>query len=118
MADCLAHVDYPAKRGMRAADGRPVDGYDAELAATLALAVELGVGIELNTKNVRAGAPLAAPPAALRQYLAHGGRQVTLGSDTHGVEQLGDGLEIARVLLSEYGVAPVFFRGRKAVSIE
>jgi histidinol-phosphatase (PHP family) len=114
VADCLAHVDYPAKVGLHAADGWPIDGYDDEMEATLALAVEAGVGVEINAKRVRTGAPFAPPPTALRRFLALGGRHVTLGSDTHSIEQLGDGLALARDLLRDAGAVPVVFRGRRA----
>ncbi len=114
--DSLAHLDYPGKLGFRTADGAPAPGYTDELEETLALAVEYGVGIEINTKRSRAGAPLAAPEAAVVRYVALGGRTITLGSDAHLPEQVADGLELGWTALRQAGLpGPTIFRNRRAI---
>lgn len=115
IADSIAHLDYPAKVSIRAAEDAPIPGYDDELAATLELAVAYGVGLEINTKRSRAGAPLAAPASAVMRYIQLGGNRLTLGSDTHGCEQLADGLEIGKTVLKDAGLNyQTVFRQRQA----
>lgn len=113
--DCLAHLDYPGRAGLRARDGSPVPGHADELEATLALAAMRGVGVEINTRGRRAGLPPQASEAAVRRYIALGGEVVTLGSDAHRPEQLGEGLEAGRAALRRAGRDyQTVFRGRRA----
>lgn len=118
VVDCIAHLDYPAKAGIRASLDAPIPGYAEELEETLALAVAHGIGLEVNTKRCRVGAPTAASTDAVRRYVALGGRRLALGSDAHNVEQLADGLEIGRALLLQVGIAEqTVFRQRRAEGI-
>ena len=118
LVDCLAHLDYPAKVGLRTADGAPAPGYAEELDETLALAVTMGVGLEINTGKTRVGGALAAPEAAVRRYVALGGRILTLGSDTHRREHLADGLPLGRDVLRRAGLNyQTVFRQRQAVCL-
>jgi len=111
--DCIGHLDYPAKRGIRRRDGQPAENYDEEMTSILTLAVAHGVGIEINTKHVVDGAPLAPPASVVQTYSTLGGRLVTLGSDTHGAEELGEGLEAGLTVLHQLGIPPVIYRRRQ-----
>lgn len=118
LVDCLGHLDYPAKAGLRTKDGAPAPGYVDALEETLALAVAQGVGLEVNTRNASAGAPLAAPEYAVQRYVALGGRIITLGSDTHRLEHLADGLPLGRDVLRRAGLHyQTVFRQRKAENL-
>jgi len=66
--------------------------------------VERGVGLEINTSGVRQ-APREPYPglAVLTRYRELGGRVLTVGSDSHRVEQLGVGLDTGIKLAKEAG---------------
>lgn len=115
LVDCVAHLDYPARVGIRSVDGKPASNYADELDETLALAVACGVGMEINTRRARGGTPLAAPGSAVQRYVALGGSIITLGSDTHHCAQLADGLELGRAAILDAGLgAQAVFRRRRA----
>lgn len=118
LVDCVAHLDYPAKVGICTVDGTAIPGYAEELAETLALAVDCGTGLEVNTRRSREGAPLAAPETAIQQYVALGGAILTLGSDTHHCDHLADGLELGRAALRRAGLtSQTVFRRRQPEQI-
>jgi histidinol-phosphatase (PHP family) len=66
--------------------------------------IQKGKGIELNTSGRRYGLPHFHPePAILKRYKELGGEIITLGSDSHVPQTLGDGFEEAVDLLKACG---------------
>ena len=97
----IGHLTLPLRY---AAEGLGLDvsfaGHMDAVAQVLRLAVEKGVGIELNTN--RGGMPLPGPDV-LKLYRELGGEIVTLGSDAHRPEHIGLGLREGRALLCACG---------------
>ena len=106
--DCVAHLDFPKRFFMRME-------YDPAMLDEIFGAMgQNGLILEINTSSLRRGCGETMPgEALLRQYIAHGGRYVTLGSDAHVAEDLYAGVPGARDLAEGLGLTPAVFRGRK-----
>ena len=102
--DCLAHVDII--RRYAAYYGRPIDfmDYPDALTRLLRRVIERGKGLEINTSGLRQPVRATLPfTEVLRLYRSLGGEIVTLGSDAHGLDDIGAGFSIAREALIEAG---------------
>ena len=102
--DLIGHLDV-VKRYAQAAYGpfRPERHAEA-IRDILKLAVQRGMGLDLNTSGWRQPcAELYPAPEILRWYRELGGEIVALGSDAHAVEQLGYGLPEAAELARAAG---------------
>lgn len=95
--DVLGHIIYPLRY---MPEGIRLDLYHERIDAILRRVVEVGRGIELNTYCGRTIEPWRW---VLERYRAHGGEQITLGSDAHFPQRVGLGLEAGAQLLLETG---------------
>ena len=112
--DGIAHLDYPAKLGLRQANMPPPGGYDEELAETLTLAAACGVALEINTRRASQGETTAASQDIVQRFVSCGGSLLTLGSDTHRCDQVGDGLNIGLQIIHHAGICgQTIFRQRR-----
>ena len=99
--DVLGHLTLPLryfneKQGFHAT----FDGLEDQMEEILRLAVEKGLGIEVNTN--RGGMPLP-DEKWLRMYRRLGGEIVTLGSDAHSPERVGTAIRENQELLRQCG---------------
>ncbi len=66
--------------------------------------VRRGKAIEINTSPLRKGLNATCPDlTVLRWYKERGGEQVTVGSDSHGRDQVGTGFDVALGMLRTAG---------------
>ncbi len=104
----LGHLDFIRRYGAVCYDRahRFID-YDRQwdvIEAILSLAVQKGVGLEVNTSGYRYGLDQFHPHACiLRRYREMGGDIVTIGSDAHRAEDVGRDFREARDLLDCLG---------------
>lgn len=108
--DALAHIDYPLRttsRELLYAD------YAAEFDALFAAMRRQGVCLELNTSRLADEAAYENLLTIYRAYRKAGGRYVTLGSDAHEPQEIGDSFGLAARFLRETGLIPVHFCQRK-----
>lgn len=104
----LAHVTYPY-RYMRSC-GRKLDltKHYEEFSELFKLIIETGKALEVNTSPYRTGWKITLPDAdLLRLYFSLGGRCITVGSDAHSPEDIGDGVDEALLMLSDIGFESV-----------
>lgn len=100
----VAHVTYPL-RYVRS-HGRKVDvsKYAEGFSKLFKLIIDSGKALEVNTSPYRKGIADTMPERELLQlYKELGGRRITLGSDAHTAEGVGDGISEAAVTLKELG---------------
>ncbi|OUQ25423.1 hypothetical protein B5E80_04350 [Flavonifractor sp. An135] len=95
--DVLGHIIYPLRYMPQSIT---LDRYRERIDAILGRVVANDRGIELNTYNGRTIEPWRW---VLERYRAHGGEQITLGSDAHFPERVGLGLEAGAQLLLDTG---------------
>lgn len=89
----IGHLDVVKRYGVRCYGPFDLSLFADEVRDILNLAVERGVGLEINTSGLRQ-APRETYPGleVLRRYRELGGRILTVGSDAHSVEDLGKGI--------------------------
>lgn len=99
--DVMGHIIYPL-RYMQKIPGHPValEGYQDRLRALLTTLADRGRGIEVNTW---CGRTLEEWRPVLALYRVCGGELVTIGSDAHVPESVGNGMAQAQELLKETG---------------
>jgi histidinol-phosphatase (PHP family) len=113
--DLIGHLDLVKRYGVRCYGPFDLSLFAAEVREILKLAVERGVGLEINTSGLRQ-APRETYPGleVLRWYRELGGRILTVGSDAHLVKDLGKGIAEALGLAREAGFEAVtLFEKRK-----
>mgnify|MGYP000044139510 CR=1 FL=1 len=89
----VGHIGYPAKY-CKAADPRMTFAqYGDWIEAILRHVIARGKGIELNTSGYLMTGPPIHACDVLRRYREMGGEILTIGSDAHSPERVGDGIE-------------------------
>ena len=112
--DVLGHADMPKK--YFGAPLNPTDPDEADFAyicETLRLCAEKGIVPELNTSSLRSGLVDTMPSLrAIEFYAKCGGKFVTINSDSHSVDDLGDGYEQTYAMLPD-GLQTCYFVNRR-----
>jgi histidinol-phosphatase (PHP family) len=104
LASALGHFDYVYKQLPAVVGPRRDAGYWGRVERILALCIERGTGIEVNTQRLVEGTRgMAADVEILRRYRAMGGRRMTVGSDAHRRVAVGSGFDRAEAALREAG---------------
>ncbi len=113
--DVLGHLGYPQKYMARHGFSADIYDYYEELSELIRLAVQTGIGLEVNTSGLRSALSRTMPDErVLRLYRELGGEIVTVGSDSHRVSDVGFGLSEAYELLRECGFKYVAtYEGRR-----
>ncbi len=104
LCDVVGHIGYMLKYMAR--DGYSFDmmRFEDRLRELFRLAVERGIGIELNTSGLYAKyAEFIPNKPVLTLYRECGGEIITIGSDSHRVSRAGSGIKDGYALLKECG---------------
>jgi len=102
--DLIGHLDLVKRYGVRCYGPFDLSLFATEIREILKLAVDRGVGLEINTSGLRQPPHETYPGLeVLRWYRELGGRILTVGSDAHSVEDLGKGIPEALCLAREAG---------------
>jgi histidinol-phosphatase (PHP family) len=115
LGDVLGHFDLVKRYGVARYGPLAPSEFEDEIRAVLRAAVAAGVGLEINTSGLRQspGEPYPAL-AVLRWYRDLGGEVLTVGSDAHGVADLGAGIARALELARQAGFRAIAtFEGRR-----
>jgi histidinol-phosphatase (PHP family) len=105
--DSLAHMDFPRRY---IADYKEPSGL---IDSVLSALVRSEISLELNSSPLRKGLGFSLPsPAILRRYRDLGGKYVTMGSDAHNAEELGEGLAHLAAQAAFCQLEPVIYRDR------
>lgn len=115
--DVLGHINYQVRYMNAAARGRvDLTRYYDRLSVILKAAAQSGKGIEINTSGLRRGLGEILPSfEVVKMFKDAGGKVVTLGSDAHAAESVGEGIFTAMEKLKEAGFRNfTFFQKRKA----
>lgn len=99
----VSHLDYVSKFAPYEDSEMQYEEFPGELDALLRMIVSYGLALEVNTSTLtKRGTPLPGP-SILRRYHELGGRRITLGSDAHGSDRVGQGFSQMVRLLRELG---------------
>lgn len=101
--DVLAHFDLVKRFGVKYAGPFRIEPFKDQIAVILETIIKQGIALEVNTSGLRQPCNEPFPSLeTLKLYRDLGGKLVTIGSDSHRLEQLGfglkDGLEMIRTV--------------------
>lgn len=103
--DCLAHITYP----FRYISGKynleiNIGDYGEIIDEILETVIKNKKSIEINMSSIDKYHKDTMPnKEIIKRYKELGGRQITLGSDAHSVNEIGKGLDIAVEIIRECG---------------
>lgn len=110
--DVVGHIDYPR----RAYD--MVLYNEKQLSDIFKKLLDKNMIIEINTSSMRRGATEPMPTKEILELYKHvGGQYVTVGSDAHRPEHLGEFKDAAKSVIKDIGLQEVIFEQRKIVKI-
>ena len=111
--DALGHIDYICRAAPY--DNPEIDyaAFKAQIDEVLKIVVERGKVLELNTRRFYKSRAVEELIPVYKKYRELGGRFVTIGSDAHRVEAVGNYFERALDFVSELDLTPVTFHERK-----
>jgi histidinol-phosphatase (PHP family) len=106
--DCLGHIDFPKRYY------RELYFEEAQIIKIFETMHKQKIVLEINTSSLRKGLTTTMPDQALLElYKFTGGEFVTIGSDSHREEDLGEGIDDAKKLIRNLDLKQVIFRKRK-----
>lgn len=111
--DVLGHIDYICRAATYEDTSIDYDTFKAEIDAVLKIVVEREKVLELNTRRLRHKKIFDELKPVYTSYKNFGGRYVTIGSDAHRAEVIGDYFQAALDFVQEIGLTPVTFCQRK-----
>ena len=102
--DVYGHLDYAVRYGPNQNKYYTYEKFADILDAILKKLIDMGKGIEINTKGIRVGLNEANPSREiLKRYRQFGGEIITCGSDAHDPESIGYKFDMATDILKECG---------------
>lgn len=106
--DILAHVDLPKRAGFNVYGSYDIGAYEEAVRDLWQSCIESQIAVEINTKGVRCRvAQLHPTTAALKWYVEMGGQLLTLGSDAHHSNNVGEHFDQAIQSAHEAGLTHV-----------
>ncbi|WP_372589447.1 PHP domain-containing protein [Fervidobacterium pennivorans subsp. shakshaketiis] len=97
----LAHLDFP-RRYQKNKEPFSVELYDI-ISEIMKILIKNGKMLEVNTAAIEIYGEPNPSIELLRLYKSLGGRNITIGSDAHSLEQIGRGIERGIEILRELG---------------
>ncbi len=101
--DVFGHIDLPARYLRRAGLTYDLSPYEEQFVSAFRKLVASGRGIELNISGLRDGWDTMPTFHLLKRYRESGGEIITIGSDSHRKETLGQCYKEGIFLLQEAG---------------
>lgn len=102
--DVYGHLDYVVRYGENKDKFYHYEDYQDIFEGVLTLLIQKGKGIELNTGGIKYGLKDLHPCLPiLKRYRELGGEIITVGSDAHRPENLGDSFSLAEEALKAAG---------------
>ena len=111
--DVLGHIDYICRAATYDNPELDYETFKPAIDAVLKIVVERDKVLELNTRRFGSARAIAELVPVYKKYRALGGRFVTLGSDAHKVDAIGNYFARALDFARELDLTPVTFRERK-----
>lgn len=115
--DVLGHIDYICRAAPY--DNPEIDyaTFKAAIDAVLKIVVERGKVLELNTRRFGSARAVSELVPVYKKYRALGGQFVTIGSDAHRVDAIGNYFARALDFVRELDLTPVTFHKRRLEKI-
>lgn len=102
--DVYGHLDYIVRYSPHKDRNYSYEKYSDVIDEILALLLEKGKGLEVNTGGIQSGLRDLHPcKNILKRYRELGGEIITVGSDSHNADNIGSGFRRAEQVLRECG---------------
>lgn len=111
--DSLGHIDYPARYAPYEKRGFRFHEFREGIVAVFDHLIQNGKAMELNLQRFNNPDFRDEVTEIYKEYKDRGGKYVTIGSDSHRIAPVGEGLKDAYTVLTDIGLTPVYFRNRK-----
>ncbi|MGL5820703.1 MAG: histidinol-phosphatase HisJ family protein [Sarcina sp.] len=111
--DTLAHIDYICRYSNFDDNEIYFDEYKDLLSKIFKILIQKDKSLELNTRRLNNLAAYNTMYRLLLEYKKLGGKYVTLGSDSHDSNSIGNNFDIATKLLKEIELTPVYYKNRQ-----
>ena len=111
--DVLGHIDYICRAATFDDTSIDYDRFKAEIDKVLKIVVERDKVLELNTRRLISKNIFMELKPVYESYKNFGGKFVTIGSDAHRAEVVGDHFDEAKNFIDEIGLTVVNFKQRK-----
>ena len=115
--DALGHIDYICRAAPYLNAEIDYPTFAAEIDAVLKIVVAREKVLELNTRRFDSERAVRELVPVYKKYRALGGKFVTLGSDAHKVNAIGNYFDRALNFVRELDLTPVTFRERRLEKI-
>ena len=117
--DIIAHFDLMKRYAYKEIGFFHFTEYKEMIEQILKKAIDRNIGIEINTSGLRTGLSQTLPSIdILLLYKELGGEILTIGSDSHTVNDVGANMIVAYALARECGFRYVYtFEGRKPMAV-
>jgi histidinol-phosphatase (PHP family) len=113
--DSIAHVDLYLRYGLLHFGPAVLTIHRGVIEPIFAEMARRGMGLEINTSSCRRGLKDFHPTRELLSLAADAGIEVfTVGSDAHALHELGDQIDAALALLTEFKLTNHIFTQRQA----
>ena len=115
--DVLGHIDYICRAATYDDTSIDYETFKAYIDKVLKIVVEREKVLELNTRRLNREGIFTELKPVYESYKKIGGRYVTIGSDAHRAEVIGDHFKAALKFVEEIGLTPVTFCERELQKI-
>ena len=110
--DCMGHVDFPKRYYGE------IYYSETQIKELFDLLLDKDMVIEINTSSLRKGLAETMPGKEILEiYKDRGGKYVTIGSDSHFVEDIGADNESAKKLIKDLGLQEVIYEQRQRIIV-
>lgn len=118
--DVIAHFDLMKRYAFHSIGLYAFANYEDLIKEIISTAIHRGIGLEINTSGWRTSLGESLPSKEiLSLYREMGGEILTIGSDSHHVETVGEGYTEAIELAKQCGFSSIFtFKNRKPTGIK
>lgn len=111
--DTLAHIDYICRYANYTDNEIYFDEYKDLISKIFKTLIQKNKSLELNTRRLNNLKAYESIYKVFYEYAKMGGKYITLGSDAHDSKSIGKNFDIAKKLLSELNLIPVYYKNRK-----
>jgi histidinol-phosphatase (PHP family) len=111
--DSLGHIDYIARYAFYKDKEIYYENFADYIDEVIKAAILNNIVLEINTRRFNNISAVDNLKKIYKRYYELGGRMVTLGSDSHTVQDIGSHFQLAKNLADSCNLKPVYFKKRK-----
>lgn len=111
--DSLGHIDYLARYANYSDPEIYYNDFAPLFDEVFKTAIDRGIVLELNTKRLKSERTYKSMIDIYKRYRELGGREITVGSDSHFKDAIGFEFKAAKEIAEECNLKIVYFKNRK-----